>query len=63
VSKFLVVTTPARVALGSTSPAALDSTHASTWQAVTNLVRNAYIKAILPGFDRQGGEPKRAGQG
>ena len=41
----------------------LETAHGSTWQAVGNLIRNAFFKAILPGFDRQVSEPKRAGQG
>ena len=28
-------------------------TGTSTWQVIVNLVRNAFIKAILPGFERQ----------
>jgi hypothetical protein len=25
----------------------------STWQAIVNLIRNAFFRAILPGFDEQ----------
>jgi hypothetical protein len=38
----------------------LETAHGSTWQAVGNLIRNAFFKAILPGFDRQVSEPTRA---
>ncbi len=41
----------------------LESARGSTWQAVANLVRNAFFKAILPGFDRQVTEPQRASKG
>ncbi|MEP6601344.1 MAG: hypothetical protein ABJB49_05975, partial [Nitrospirota bacterium] len=30
----------------------------STWETVVNLIRNAFIKAILPGFERQVTQPK-----
>jgi hypothetical protein len=33
----------------------LGSTQTSTWQAVMGVLQNAFIKAILPGFDRQVG--------
>ena len=35
----------------------LDNPNTSTWQALGQLLRNAFIKAILPGFDRQIGKP------
>lgn len=31
----------------------LDDPKASTWQVVVNLIRNAFFKAILPGFDEE----------
>jgi hypothetical protein len=37
----------------------LPDPRASTLQAVGNLVRNAFFKAILPGFDREGRAPRR----
>ncbi|HEV8472737.1 MAG TPA: DUF748 domain-containing protein [Methylomirabilota bacterium] len=40
----------------------LESAHGSTWQAVTNLIRNAFFKAILPGFEREVTE-SRGGKG
>jgi hypothetical protein len=41
----------------------LETAHPKTWQAVANLIRNAFFKAILPGFEHQVAEPKRAGKG
>ena len=39
----------------------LDNPGRSTWQAIGRLLQNAFIRAILPGFDRQVAEaPKRA---
>ncbi len=41
----------------------LEDPNASTWQTLVNLLSNAFVKAILPGFDREverlrrGGEP------
>lgn len=31
----------------------LENPKASTWQVIVNVVRNAFIKAILPGFERE----------
>jgi hypothetical protein len=31
----------------------LEQPKGSTWQAIVNLLRNAFVEAILPGFDRQ----------
>ncbi len=31
----------------------LDNPKTSTWQAIVNLIRNAFFKAILPGFDEE----------
>ena len=33
----------------------LGSTQTSTWQAVVGVLQNAFLKAVLPGFDRQVG--------
>ena len=38
----------------------LDNPNTSTWQAFVQFLRNAFIKAILPGFDRQVGQPAKA---
>jgi len=40
----------------------LESAHGSTWQAVGNLIRNAFFKAILPGFEGEVSD-KRGGKG
>jgi uncharacterized protein involved in outer membrane biogenesis len=32
----------------------LDNPEASTWQIIVQLIKNAFFKAILPGFERQG---------
>jgi hypothetical protein len=31
----------------------LDNPKASTWEALVGLLRNAFFKAILPGFERE----------
>ncbi len=31
----------------------LDDPQTSTWQVIVNLVRNAFFRAILPGFDEE----------
>ena len=33
----------------------LENPQTSTWQTVINLVKNAFFKAILPGFEKQVG--------
>lgn len=38
----------------------LEDPDTSTWQVITNLLRNALLEAILPGFDREGGRKRRA---
>jgi hypothetical protein len=38
----------------------LDDPKTSTWQVIVNLVRNAFIKAILPGFEEEVGRLKQA---
>ncbi|HJU28414.1 MAG TPA: hypothetical protein VJ718_04545, partial [Candidatus Binataceae bacterium] len=35
----------------------------STWQALGEILRNAFIKAILPGFDKQVGTVNKASKG
>jgi hypothetical protein len=37
----------------------LDNPQASTWQALVNLIRNAFFDAILPGFRRELGRAGR----
>jgi hypothetical protein len=36
----------------------LGGTRTNTWQAIVNLVRNAFVRAILPGFERQASQKK-----
>lgn len=36
----------------------LENPHTSTWQMLLGLVRNAFIKAVLPGFERQAAESR-----
>lgn len=38
----------------------LDDPDTSTWQMIVNLLRNAFLEAILPGFDRETGRTRRA---
>jgi len=37
----------------------LDDPQTSTWQAIKNLLRNAFIEAILPGLERETGRERR----
>jgi hypothetical protein len=37
----------------------LEDPQASTWQALSNLIQNAFFKAILPGFEQELGRSKR----
>jgi hypothetical protein len=41
----------------------LNKPDVSTWQALGEILRNAFVKAILPGFDRQAGEVNRSAKG
>ncbi|HJU28384.1 MAG TPA: DUF748 domain-containing protein [Candidatus Binataceae bacterium] len=41
----------------------LNQPDVSTWQALGEILRNAFIKAILPGFDRQSGAVNKAAGG
>ncbi len=36
----------------------LDDPMTSTWQVIVNLIRNAFFRAILPGFDEELGRPR-----
>ena len=38
----------------------LDSPQTSTWQVLVRLVQNAFIKAILPGFEREAAASSRS---
>jgi hypothetical protein len=37
----------------------LENPQASTWQALVNLIQNAFFRAILPGFERDLGRARR----
>jgi hypothetical protein len=37
----------------------LENPRASTWQVLVTLIRNAFFKAILPGFERELGRARR----
>jgi pentatricopeptide repeat protein len=37
----------------------LEDPQASTWQALVNLIQNAFFRAILPGFERELGRARR----
>jgi hypothetical protein len=37
----------------------LENPQRSTWEIIVNLLRNAFVKAILPGFDREARRPSR----
>lgn len=41
------------VATVTTLSGKLDNPNANTWQIVVNLVSNAFVKAILPGFEKE----------
>jgi len=40
-----------------------DDPEISSWEVVTGLLRNAFLKAILPGFDREDRRPERSRSG
>jgi hypothetical protein len=37
----------------------LENPQASTWQVLVNLIQNATLQAILPGFEREVGRSQR----
>jgi hypothetical protein len=37
----------------------LEDPQTSTWQALVNLIQNAFVRAILPGFERELGRARR----
>ncbi len=46
------------VATEATISGSLDNFRSSTWQVIANLIRNAFISAILPGFDKEASPSK-----
>ena len=53
VAKLLENTPRDEVATKTDISGALDHTRISTWQTVVNLVKNAFFKAFLPGFEKE----------
>jgi hypothetical protein len=53
VAKLLENTPREEVATRTEVSGALENPQTSTWQTVINLVKNAFFKAILPGFERE----------
>jgi hypothetical protein len=53
VAKLLENTPREEVATRTDVAGPLKNPYASTWQTVINLVKNAFFKAILPGFDKE----------
>jgi hypothetical protein len=53
VAKLLENTPREEVATRTDVAGPLKNPHASTWQTVINLVKNASFKAILPDFDKE----------
>ena len=49
------------VATQVTISGSLKKADVSTWQAFVEIVENAFIKAILPGFDREAGSAETTG--
>jgi hypothetical protein len=37
----------------------LEDPQTSTWQALVNLIQNAFVQGILPGFERELGQARR----
>lgn len=48
-----------QVATSTTVEGPVGNAKSSTWEVLGGLLENAFIKAILPGFDRQVGAPKK----
>lgn len=59
VSKLLENKPREEVATKAEVSGTLENANASTWQVVVNLVRNAFFRAILPGFDEELGRLRR----
>jgi hypothetical protein len=53
VAKLLENTPREEVATRTDISGALDNPQTSTWQTVVNLVKNAFFKSILPGFEKE----------
>ena len=46
------------VATKATISGSFKNPNTSTWQAILNLLRNAFISSILPGFEKEVSQPK-----
>ncbi len=53
VSKLLENKPREQVATKADISGPLQSPHTSTWQVIVNLLQNAFVKAILPGFEKE----------
>jgi hypothetical protein len=58
-SKLLENRSSNEVATRATVTGSLESPGTSTWEIFINLLRNAFIKSILPGFDKKLSQPKK----
>ena len=53
VTKLLENRPRAEVATKTEISGPLESLHADTWQIILNLIQNAFVKSILPGFEKE----------
>jgi hypothetical protein len=58
ISKLLENRSRKEVATKATISGPVDSPSTSTWQVIVNLIRNAFISSILPGFEKEVEQPK-----
>ncbi len=58
ISKLLENRSRGEVATKANVSGPLESPATSTWQIIINLIRNAFIKSILPGFDKEVSQSK-----
>jgi len=59
ISKLLESRTHNEVATRAAVSGSLESPGTSTWEIFINLLRNAFIKSILPGFEKELSQPKK----
>ena len=59
ISKLLENRTRNEVATKATVSGTLESPGTSTWEIFINLLRNAFIKSIIPGFEKKLSQPKK----
>ncbi len=58
-SKLLESRTRNEVATRATISGTLDSPGTSSWEIFVNLLKNAFIKSIIPGFEKKPSQPKK----